>query len=84
MHVVCVSCVLRHGMPLPYVVDLVSSLNLEDDTLTTWKNGVTRVIKKFIPDGTKSDNKCPNCSQDSLVFQEGCLTCSNCGHAKCG
>tara|TARA_R110002126_G_scaffold88759_5_gene212559 strand:+ start:3389 stop:5959 length:2571 start_codon:yes stop_codon:yes gene_type:complete len=79
-----ISGVLRHGMPLPYVVDLVSSLNLEDDTLTTWKNGVTRVIKKFIPDGTKSDNKCPNCEQDSLVFQEGCLTCSNCGHAKCG
>jgi len=79
-----ISGVLRHGMPLPYVVDMVSTLNLEDDTLMTWKNGVTRVIKKFIPDGTKSDNKCPNCSQDSLVFQEGCLTCSNCGHAKCG
>lgn len=79
-----ISGVLRHGMPLPYVVDLVGSLNLEDDTLMTWKNGVTRVIKKFIPDGTKSDNKCPNCEQDSLVFQEGCLTCSNCGHAKCG
>ena len=79
-----ISGVLRHGMPLPYVVDLVGSLNLEDDTLMTWKNGVTRVIKRFIPDGTKSDNKCPNCDQDSLVFQEGCLTCSNCGHAKCG
>lgn len=79
-----ISGVLRHGMPLPYVVDLVGSLNLEDDTLMTWKNGVTRVIKRFIPDGTKSDNKCPNCEQDSLVFQEGCLTCSNCGHAKCG
>lgn len=78
-----ISGVLRHGMPLPYVVDLVGSLNLEDDTLMTWKNGVTRVIKKFIPDGTKSDNKCPNCDQDSLVFQEGCLTCSNCGHSKC-
>jgi ribonucleoside-diphosphate reductase alpha chain len=79
-----ISGVLRHGMPLPYVVDLVGSLNLEDDTLMTWKNGVTRVIKKFIPDGTKSDNKCPNCDQDSLVFQEGCLTCSNCGVSKCG
>ena len=79
-----ISGVLRHGMPLPYVVDLVGSLNLDDDTLMTWKNGVTRVIKKFIPDGTKSDNKCPNCDQDSLVFQEGCLACSNCGHSKCG
>jgi ribonucleoside-diphosphate reductase alpha chain len=79
-----ISGVLRHGMPLPYVVDLVGSLNLEDDVLSTWKNGVVRVIKRFIPDGTKSDNKCPQCEQDSLVFQEGCLTCSNCGHAKCG
>lgn len=79
-----ISGVLRHGMPLPYVVDLIGSLNLEDDTLTTWKNGVTRVIKKFIPDGTKSNNKCPKCEQDSLIFQEGCLTCSNCGHSKCG
>lgn len=79
-----ISGVLRHGMPLPYVVDLVGSLNLEDDVLSTWKNGVVRVIKKFIPDGTKSNNKCFNCEQDSLVFQEGCLTCSNCGNSKCG
>ena len=79
-----ISGVLRHGMPLPYVVDMIGTLNLEDDVLSTWKNGVVRVVKRFIPDGTKSDNKCPNCDQDSLVFQEGCLTCSNCGHAKCG
>ena len=78
-----ISGVLRHGMPLQYVVDLVGSLNLEDDVLSTWKNGVVRVIKKFIPDGTKGNNKCPKCEQDSLVFQEGCLTCSNCGHSKC-
>jgi len=78
-----ISGVLRHGMPLTYVVEMVSSLNLYDDVLSTWKNGVVRVIKKFIPDGTKSKNKCPNCQQDSLIFQEGCLTCSNCGHSKC-
>lgn len=79
-----ISGVLRHGMPLPYVVDMIGTLNLEDDVLSTWKNGVVRVVKRFIPDGTKSDNKCPNCDQDSLVFQEGCLACSNCGHSKCG
>lgn len=79
-----ISGVLRHGMPLIYVVDLVSSLSLEDDTLMTWKNGVVRVLKKYIPDGTKGKNKCPNCSQEALIFQEGCLTCSSCGHAKCG
>lgn len=78
-----ISGILRHGMPLIYAIELISSLNLEDDTLMTWKNGVTRVIKKFIPDGTKSDNKCPNCEQNSLIFQEGCLMCSNCGHSKC-
>ena len=79
-----ISGVLRHGMPLPYVVDLVSSLNLNDDSLMTWKNGVSRVIKKFIPDGTKGNNNCSECGEDALIFQEGCLSCSNCGHAKCG
>lgn len=78
-----ISGVLRHGMPLLYVIDLVSSLNLNDDTLNTWKNGVIRVIKKFIPDGTKGKSKCNNCEQDSLIFQEGCLICSNCGNSKC-
>lgn len=78
-----ISGVLRHGMPLPSVVDLIGSLSLDGDTLNTWKNGVSRVIKKFIPDGTKSTNKCSECEQDSLQFIEGCLTCSNCGSSKC-
>jgi len=78
-----ISGVLRHGMPLPYVIDLVSSLNLGEDSLNTWKNGVKRVIKKFIPDGTKGNNLCPKCKQDSLIFQEGCLICSTCGHSAC-
>lgn len=79
-----ISGVLRHGMPLLNVVDLVGSLNLRDDTLNTWKNGVTRVLKKFIPDGTKSKNECPECKQDTVFFSEGCLSCANCGHSKCG
>ena len=79
-----ISGVLRHGMPLLHVVDLVGSLNLSDDTLNTWKNGVTRVVKKFIPDGTQSKNECPECHENTVFFQEGCLTCSNCGHSKCG
>lgn len=79
-----ISGVLRHGMPLLNVVDLVSSLNLREDTLNTWKNGITRVVKKFIPDGTKSKNECPECHQDTVFFAEGCLSCSNCGHSKCG
>lgn len=78
-----ISGVLRHGMPLPYVIDLIASLNLEDDSLTTWKNGVTRVIKRFVENGTKSSNKCPKCEEDSLIFQEGCLICANCGYSAC-
>lgn len=79
-----ISGVLRHGMPLPYVVELVNSLNLEGDAINTWKNGVARVIKKFIPDGTAGSGDCPECKQGTLVFQEGCLTCKSCGHSKCG
>lgn len=79
------SGVLRHGMPLPYVVDLIGSLNLDDDVLTTWKAGIARMIKKYIPDGTAaSDKKCKECGSESVVYQEGCLSCKNCGSSKCG
>lgn len=80
-----ISGVLRHGMPLPYVVDLIASLNLDDDVITTWKGGVARMIKRYIPDGTAAtDKKCKDCGSESVVFQEGCLKCTNCGSSKCG
>lgn len=81
-----VSGILRHGMPLPYVVDLVDSLNLGEEALTTWKAGIIRSIKKYILDGTKAKGaKCTNCGvEDGIVFEEGCLKCKNCGSAKCG
>jgi ribonucleoside-diphosphate reductase alpha chain len=80
-----ISGVLRHGMPLPYVVDLINTLNLEDDVITTWKNGVSRMIKTYIPDGTvASDKKCKSCGADSVIYQEGCLVCNSCGSTKCG
>lgn len=80
-----ISGVLRHGMPLEYAVDMVTGLNLFDETLNTWKNGVVRALKKYIPNGTKAvHNECPKCEEDSLVYEEGCLTCKNCGHSKCG
>lgn len=80
-----ISGILRHGMPLPFVVDVVNNLNLNDESLNTWKNGVARALKKFIPDGTKPvENICPNCSQPSLIYEEGCLNCKSCGHTKCG
>ncbi|MFP4061073.1 MAG: adenosylcobalamin-dependent ribonucleoside-diphosphate reductase [Bacteroidales bacterium] len=81
-----ISGVLRYGMPIPDVVNLVSSLRLDSDTINTWKNGVERALKKYIPDGTKAKKgtKCGNCGSTSLVYQEGCLSCQSCGNTKCG
>jgi len=81
-----ISGVLRHGMPIAFVVDMVANLHLSDKSLNTWKNGVQRALKKYIPDGTKIEGKeCPDCnSSESLMFKEGCLTCSECGYSKCG
>lgn len=81
-----ISGVLRHGMPIPYVVDLINNLNLYDEHINTWKNGVARALKRFIPEGTEAkDKKCPSCNDpEGLVFEEGCLKCKSCGHSKCG
>lgn len=77
------SGILRHGMPLIYVKELIESLNLNDDNLNTWKNGVTRVIKRYIKDGVKAKGKCPDCGGEHLEYIEGCLTCKDCGGSKC-
>ncbi len=81
-----ISGILRHGMPLPSVIDLIEDLNLHSDRLHTWKNGVVRALKKYIPDGTKAKGRiCGNCQQeDSVIYQEGCLVCTSCGESKCG
>lgn len=80
-----ISGVLRHGMPLSFVVDMVENLHLNDETLNTWKKGVVRSLKRFIADGTKpAENICPSCKEPSLVYEEGCLNCKSCGHSKCG
>jgi ribonucleoside-diphosphate reductase alpha chain len=81
-----ISGILRHGMPLKNVVDLVSKLQLDSESISSWKNGVERALKKFIPDGTKASpgKKCEQCGSDTLVYQEGCLICAECGHSKCG
>jgi len=78
------SGVLRHGMPIVYVYELIDSLNLNSDHLNTWKNGVARVIKRYVKDGEKGKGKCPDCGSDNLVYKEGCLTCMSCGNSKCG
>ncbi|MCB0477854.1 MAG: adenosylcobalamin-dependent ribonucleoside-diphosphate reductase [Crocinitomicaceae bacterium] len=81
-----ISSVLRHGMPLPYVVDLISNLDLHHDNINTWKAGVSRALKKYIANGTKAvDHLCHECGdEEGLIFEEGCLKCKNCGHTKCG
>ena len=81
-----ISGVLRHGMPIQYVVDLISNLNMFDDNINTWKNGIARTLKQFVEDGTQAaDKKCPDCGDpEGLIYEEGCLKCKNCGHSKCG
>ncbi len=79
-----ISGVLRHGMPITYVIDLVSNLTVPEDTINTWKNGVVRALKRFVPDGTSTKKACPECGQTTLIYQDGCLTCSTCGYSKCG
>lgn len=80
-----ISGVLRYRMPIDHVIKLVGSLQLKDESINTWKNGVERALKKYITDGTKAQGqKCPACGQETLVYQEGCLICTNCGASRCG
>ena len=81
-----ISGVLRHGMPIVDVINLINGLQLDSEAINTWKNGVERSLKRYIPDGTKDDTgkKCPKCQSDDLIYQEGCLVCKNCGYSKCG
>ena len=78
-----ISGVLRYGMPIKDVVELVSSMRLDSESINTWKNGVERSLKRYIPNGTKAKGKCGTCGSTSLVYQEGCLICTDCGTSKC-
>ena len=80
-----ISGVLRYGMPIDQVLKLVSGLELDSQSINSWKNGVERALKKYLPNGTEaSGQKCPNCGHESLIYQEGCLICKNCGTSRCG
>ena len=80
-----ISGVLRYGMPIDQVLKLVGGLDLDSKSINTWKMGVERALKKYLPNGTKaSGQKCPNCGQETLIYQEGCLICTSCGTSKCG
>ena len=80
-----ISGVLRYRMPIDHVIKLVGSLQLKSESINTWKNGVERALKKYVVDGTVAQGKkCPQCGQETLVYQEGCLICKNCGASRCG
>ena len=80
-----ISGVLRYGMPIEQVIKLVSSLELDNKSINTWKMGVERALKGYLPNGTKANGqKCPNCGEEALVYQEGCLICTHCGISRCG
>jgi len=80
-----ISGVLRYGMPIDQVIKLVQGMDLKDESINTWKNGVERALKKYLPNGTEAKGqKCPNCGHETLVYQEGCLICTNCGASRCG
>lgn len=79
-----ISGVLRHGMPLLDVINMVDNLHLNDDSLNTWKNGIIRALKRYIPTGTSVKGAtCAQCGDESLVYEEGCLICKSCGSSKC-
>jgi ribonucleoside-diphosphate reductase alpha chain len=80
-----ISSTLRHGMPIEKAVDLINSLQLDNESINTWKNGVARALKRYVEDGTLAKGQhCTNCDSTNLIYQEGCLTCTDCGSSKCG
>ena len=78
-----ISGILRHGMPIPNVVDLIEKLNFDEDSITTWKNGVARALRRYIKDGTATEEVCPDCGQKTVVYSGGCKHCTSCGWSKC-
>lgn len=79
-----ISGTLRHGMEIEEVVELIGGLQLDSESINTWKNGVVRALKRYVPDGTEAKGKCHDCESTNLMYQEGCLTCKDCGSSKCG
>jgi len=80
-----ISGTLRHGMPIDKIVELIQSLQFDSESISTWKNGVQRALKRYVEDGTEvKGHSCENCDSGNLIYQEGCLTCKDCGSSKCG
>ena len=80
-----ISGTMRHGMPIDKTIELISSLQLDSAFINSWKNGVARALKRYVEDGTTAKgHTCDNCDSVNLIYQEGCLTCKDCGSSKCG
>ena len=79
-----ISGVLRYGMPIDQVIKMISGLQMDSESINSWKVGVERALKKYIQDGTIVQGQvCPNCGQP-LIYEEGCMHCRECGYSKCG
>lgn len=79
-----ISGVLRYGMPIHQIIALIGTMEFDNENINTWKNGVERALKKYVPDGTEAAGEvCENCGSP-VVYQEGCLICKTCGTSKCG
>lgn len=78
-----ISLSLRHGANVKFVVEQMQK-DLDTD-FTSFNKVLSRCLKKYISDGERaSDKVCPSCSADGLIYQDGCVTCTQCGYAKCG
>ena len=76
---------MRHGMPIHKVIELINTLHFDNNSINTWKSGVQRTLKRYVEDGIIAKGQtCENCNSKALIYQEGCLTCKDCGSSKCG
>ncbi len=79
-----ISLALRHGAPVQYLVEQMQKDKEAD--LFSFSKVIARCLKKYIADGTKASvSICSNCgAEGTIIYQEGCQTCTACGHGACG
>jgi ribonucleoside-diphosphate reductase alpha chain len=78
-----ISGILRHGMPIPKVIDLIGKLTFDEDSINSWRNGVARALGRCIEGDAVTDEECPECHQKTVVYSSGCKHCTSCGWSKC-
>ena len=77
-----ISGLLRHGMPINYVIKVISTLDFGKETINSWKYGIIRTLKTFTKDEDLHE-PCPKCG-GHLRRESGCIQCMDCGWSKCG